>query len=118
MQALLHDATHWECPKCTLLCPVKFHRCTMCLYRRPRAKKPITPTLETGEERITPETQRKTSKMARKNKVKTKRHISFRKNHGGNNIRKEKAKAITSTTKRNRDRVDKGMAERKKKKHS
>ena len=117
MEALFNfnESTHWECPKCTLLCPVKSLRCTMCLYRRPRGQKPTTPTTRTEEDGITPENPVKFSKKTRRHKSKTKRHIGYRKQHGVS-ARKAKAKAITSTTKRNRDRVDSGMQERKKKK--
>ena len=50
--------THWKCPRCTFIVPVKFMRCTMCLEKQPR-KKTFTPPLQQKEKGDTPPKTRK-----------------------------------------------------------
>ena len=102
---MFHEPTHWECPRCTLLCPVKFMRCTMCLFRKPR-QKPETPPTATAPTTTTPDIPPKN------NKETTKRQINFNTKKVNENV--SGAAGILSSHKRVRDRVDKAMLESKK----
>ena len=95
--------THWECPKCTMLCPVKHMRCTMCLFRQPRQKS-FTPEIVEGNQNCTPEIQ----KPAKKRKKKSQRHL-FKKQQQRSTTKEKSVGVVLNTHERDRQRVNKAM---------
>lgn len=95
--------THWECPKCTMLCPVKHMRCTMCLFRQPRQKS-FTPEIVEGNQNCTPEIQ----KPAKKRKKKSQRHL-FKKQQQRSTAKEKSVGVVLNTHERDRQRVNKAM---------